>query len=340
MYYLVDALKADNNMDRNSALLSAGLTIFGGIMTGYGDAKALLSIERRVPKAASYAETWLVRSQKLKTQKELDELTKILNQEFKLTQSELEVAGEYLESIQKLQKSTKAKKVIFNYQNTIKNIQSNIGLNRWRDLVGNKNFAKILIENKGNVISAIKQFNKTVIGKDLLIQIGFFAAGETLIPGLIGPWIEEKVKTGQWGSLKLQIESNKYSFEQVTEEFGVSKEDDLKLLQGAWNDKNAIKVNGVYKPWRPGYTVPVKYQTTLYKKYLKEKEEELKAEKKNEETWEELHVDHKYRNIKHLNCPFCKKEMEKEKPEEKKEINISDDSDSDTDFLDDLLKSN
>jgi hypothetical protein len=342
MYYLVDALKADNNMDRNSALLSAGLTIFGGIMTGYGDAKALLSIEKRVPMAASYAETWLVRSQKLKTQKELDELTKVLNQEFKLTESELEVAGEYLESIQKLQKSTKAKKVIFNYQNTIKNIQSNIGLNKWRDLVGNKNFAKILIENKGNVISAIKQFNKTAVGKDLLIQIGFFAGGETLIPGLIGPWVEEKVKTGQWGSLKLQIESNKYSFEQVTEEFGISKEDDLKLLQGAWNDKKAIKVDGVYKPWRPGYTVPVKYQTTLYKKYLKEKEEELKAEKKNEETWKELHVYHKYKNIKNPSCPFCQKEKPKETPKEKpketpkEKIESSNDYESDTDFLNNL----
>ena len=86
-----------------------------------------------------------------------------------------------------------------------------------------------------------------------------------------------KIKKGEWGTFSQQLMLNNYDLQEVYDNFGVNiqdeiqREEDLKLLEKAWRDPNAIIISGTKKPWRPGELVPEKYRTPIYKKRGKEK---------------------------------------------------------------------
>jgi hypothetical protein len=281
-YYLVDALKADDNMDKNSAYFSAALTILGGLSSGFGDMRALLSAKPNGKSIVAFGDSFLLGSKGLKTESEAVELMNSLQKTYKLSSNELKLLDSYIASFKQIEKST-SKKILLKYNKTIKDIQTKIGYKRWGELMANKKFQDIVVKNNGNIIKSLKSFGKTTSGKDFLIQIGFFVGGEAILPGLITPYIMDKIKSGEWGDLKKQIESNNYDFDNVLEEFCAINEKDINLLQKAWNDKNAIKVNGKYVPWRPGYYVPTKYQTNEYKKQKKFSNEKQKQKVEDDE---------------------------------------------------------
>lgn len=282
MYYLVDAYNANTGLDRNGALISAGLTILGGIASGFGDARAFLKTMPRSGRVVGFADKLMIelegKNLKNVSKKEasavFEAIKKDLQRTYKLSIDELKAVDNYYNSL-KLLKGPKYIDVVENYVSTVRKIRGKITDKRWQELMTNKNFVKFVKQSDGNVLEAIKNFNKTTIGKDFLIQIGFFAGGESVLPGLITPYFEEKIKSGKWGTLEQQIQINGYDFQDTCEKFGVSDktfEKDLELLKRAWNDKTAILVDGKRVAWRPKYEVPTKYQTETYKKLKKERD--------------------------------------------------------------------
>ena len=277
-YYLYDAYEAEPGMDRNLALVSAGFTLLGGLSTGYGRARSLLSKTPRATRVTVFADRYIKGLKDLGkniTEKQHAALLKDLQSMYKLTSNELKIVNTYVTSIKSLSEPGLTK-VIQNYRNTVKGIKGKILNEGWDSLMKNKNFAKIMIENSGDVVKSIKAFNKSRLGREFLTQLGFFAGGETILQDLISPPIMAKIKKGDWGTFSQQLMLNNYDLQEVYDNFGVNfedeiqREEDLKLLEKAWRDSNAIIVSGTKKPWRPGELVPEKYRTPIYKKRVKE----------------------------------------------------------------------
>lgn len=282
IYYLVDALNSENKLDRNSAYLSAALTILGGIATGYGQLRAVTLAKANGKSIVGFAENLIseINKRGLKTESEILKLTEELQATYKLTKSEMKIANNYIDGI-KTMKSSKIKGALKEFRDTFKTLKTKLNDYNFNLLMENKNFKEILIKNKGNIITSLKDFSKKEIGRELLTQIGFFVGGESILPKIIEPWSTEKIKTGKWGSIEQQISANNYDYKLVKDEFKSSgNKKDTDLLTKAWNDNKAIKINNQLKPWRPGYPVPVKYQTDLYKKDVEKKQ---KTEKENKE---------------------------------------------------------
>jgi len=285
-YYLVDALKADNNLDKNSAYLSAGLTILGGLMTGFGQMRSLMLGKPNGKAIVSFGDKFMseASSRGLKTEIELSKLSEELMATYKLTTKEAKLASSYINGIKALNMS-EAKAAVKKFTKTFKDLNSKLGFHNFQQLMGNKNFGELLVKNKGSITNALQEFAKKQMNKEFLTQIGFFVGGESVLPGIISPWAENKVKTGQWGNLEQQIGANGYNFDDVKKEFmSLGNTKDNNLLSAAWNDNKGIKVDGELKAWRPGYPVPLKYQTDTYKKDIAKKQ---KAEKENKEYDEE-----------------------------------------------------
>ena len=77
-------------------------------------------------------------------------------------------------------------------------------------------YQKLLKESNGDVLIALDKYSKLPEGKMVLTQLGFFAAGEALLPGLINGYITDKSLSGDWGPKKL-VEALGYDWE-VTKE--------------------------------------------------------------------------------------------------------------------------
>jgi hypothetical protein len=290
IYYLVDALNSENKLDRNSAYLSAALTILGGIATGYGQLRAVTLSKPNGKNIVSFAENLLseINKRGLKTESEILKLTEELKLSYKLTNSEIKIANKYIDGI-KTMKSSKIKGALKEFRDTFKTLKTKLSNYNFNLLMENKNFKEILIKNKGNIITSLKDFSKKEVNRELLTQIGFFVGGESILPKIIEPWATEKIKTGKWGSIEQQISANNYDYKSVKDEFKSSgNKKDTDLLTKAWNDNKAIKINNQLKPWRPGYPVPVKYQTDLYKKMLLDKQKEEDFNKKYEEETKDI----------------------------------------------------
>jgi hypothetical protein len=288
MYYLVDALKADSTMERNSALISAGFSILGGLASGLGDLRALVKVKPNGTKILAMADEFVAESKilSLASKKEAEKMSKEilyrLASKYNVTLKELELVEQYLKSLSKLKGLSKSMTI---YKQSIRNIQGKIGFRRWGELMSNKNFRKIVVEANGNVIDALKIFSKNAKYKDFLIQLGFFVGGESILPGLLNPAMSYMVKSGKWGTVKQQIQANGYDFDQVANEFKIDENKidfDMSLLEKAWNEKcigdwktKCVKIKGTGKPWRPGWSVPLSYQTEKYKKSIKEDQDKV-----------------------------------------------------------------
>jgi hypothetical protein len=297
LYYLVDALNAETSIDKKSALFSAGMTILGGLMTGIGDLRAVMSAKPNGKAMLSFADEFtkesanLTKLTKSAAEKETQKLFFNLASKHGLGTKELGVVEEYLKSLIKLQKD--APKYIAKYQKTIRTIQGKLGYRRWGELMSNKNFQKIMIQSKGNINEALKIFSKNQVNKDFLIQIGFFVGGESILSSALEPYFTNKIKSGQWGNFIQFLQSNNYNIESVSEEFMVDKDfpdEDLKLLEKAWKEtctgdwkKRCVNINGKPKPWKPGWVVPEMYQTKLYKKKIAEETKQKENEEKIKE---------------------------------------------------------
>jgi hypothetical protein len=274
LYYVVDAQSAETDLDTNAAYVSAALTILGGLATGIGSARNLLKSASRPAKVIGYADELTYKFSKLgknATQAELAAIAKNLQSTYKLTKSELAMVDNYIASLNKLQDPA-IKKIADNYVKSVKKIKGRLPSTSWNELMTNKSFKDIVLKNNGDILKSISQFNKTKLGKEFLTQVGFFAGGEALLPGLITPLFMEQIKSGKWGTFSQQLQANNNDLEMIYDNFGVDLENetqrdiDLTYLEKAWKDPNAITVNGKKGGWRPGDMVPKKYQTPIYKK--------------------------------------------------------------------------
>lgn len=285
LIYLVDALKAEPGMEKNMAYFSAGMSILGGLLTGIGDLRAMLKAQPNGAKILAFSDEFAKRGVKLATMSEdvaLMESRKLvmeLSSKYGLLSKELEMAQEYMGSLEKLMKESP--KAVATYKKTIRQIQGKIGMRRWSEFMANKNFQEIMIKNNGNIVESIKIFSKKVTNKDFLIQVGFLVGGESVLPELTGSFFMDKIKSGEWGTFGQMLQSNNYNLESVVEEFMVDEnyyERDMKLLEMAWKEKcggdwkeRCVDINGIGKPWRPSYPVPPKYRTEKYKKMFDDK---------------------------------------------------------------------
>jgi hypothetical protein len=273
-YYFADAQLAETDLDTNAAYFSAGLTILGGLGTGLGPARSMLKSAPNASKVIGYADKLTYRFAKLgknATEAELAAVAKNLQAQYKLTKSELAMVDKYIVSLNKLQDPA-IKKIADNYVKSVKKIKGRLNSSSWEALIDNKSFKDILLKNDGNILKSIEQFNKTKLGKEVLTQVGFFAGGEAILPGLITPLFMGQIKSGKWGTFSQQLQVNNNDLQQVYDNFGVDVENetqrdiDLTYLEKAWKDPNAITINGKKSGWRPGELVPPKYRTPIYKK--------------------------------------------------------------------------
>jgi hypothetical protein len=273
LYYVVDAQKAETNLDGYALYVSAALTILGGLGTGIGPARNMLKSAPNASKVIGYADKLTYEFSKLgktTTEAKLAATAKNLQAQYKLTKSELAMVDNYIASLNKLQDPS-IKKIADNYVKSVKKIKGRLNNSSWNELMGNKSFKDIVLKNDGNILKSIEQFNKTKLGKEVLTQVGFFAGGEAILPGLITPLFMGQIKSGTWGTFSQQLQANNYDLQQVYDNFGVNVENetqrdiDLTYLEKAWKDPNAITLNGKKSGWRTGELVPPKYRTPIYK---------------------------------------------------------------------------
>jgi hypothetical protein len=302
-YFYVDAQNADTNLDKNSAYFSAALTFIGGLASGFGDARALIKSGPNGLKILGYAENYMVKSAQIRSkglaedvlEKELKILMLEMNLSYKLTSKEMQLVQKYMNSIELLGKE-QATKLLTNYKKSLDNLQSKIGFRRWEELMKNDMFIEFMKKADGNIFEALKLMNKKIIKREFWQQFGFFVGGESILPELINPPIMEKIKKGEWGTFEQQISLDNYDLPSVLQSFMIDNENDIdRLLIPAWNEtckktpteNYCIKKDGVFKRWRPGYTVPLKYRTENYKKYLEEKKKQEELDKNFAEFFKE-----------------------------------------------------
>ena len=271
------------------------------------------------------------------TQIEVNVIKKELQGIYKLTNNELKYVDAYINSLQKL-KDPSLERIVKQYVKNVKNIEGKVTKENWINLMQNKNFKNIMLKNEGDIIKSIKEFNGTSVGKEALQQLGFFAGGEAILPGLITPPIMAMIKSGKWGTFIQQLGANEEDLQLIFDNFGVDiknenqQKSDIMLLEKAWKDPNAILVNGKKSGWRPGEKVPTKYQTPIYKKRVKE--DELDQYLRDNDPWRR-YVDYEGtykfdKDLESLNIPQKKEEqkinvktnnpeVEKQKPDESEE---------------------
>jgi hypothetical protein len=277
------------------------------------------------------------------TQIEVNVIKKELQGIYKLTNNELKYVDAYINSLQKL-KDPSLERIAKQYVKNVKNIRGKVTLENWSNLMQNKNFKNIMLKNEGDIIKSIKEFNRTSMGKEALQQLGFFAGGEAILPGLITPPIMEMIKSGKWGTFIQQLGAKEEDLQLIFDNFGVDinnenqQKSDIVLLEKAWNDPNAIIVNGKKSGWRPGEKVPTKYQTPIYKKRVKEGEldqylrdndpwrryADYEGTQQFEKDLESLNIPQKKEEQK-INVKTNKPEVEKPKPDESEETDEYDD---------------
>ena len=301
-YFYVDAQNADNNLDKNSAYFSAALTFIGGLASGFGDARALIKSGPNGLKILGYAENYMVKAAQIRSkglaedvlEKELKILMLEMNLSYKLTSKEMQLVQKYMNSIELLGKE-QATKLLTNYKKSLDNLQSKIGFRRWEELMKNDMFIEFMKKADGNIFEALKLMNKKIIKREFWQQFGFFVGGESILPELINPPIMEKIKKGEWGTFEQQLSLENYDLPSVLQSFMIDNENDIdRLLIPAWREtcktdpKNRCVLDkGKYKPWKPGYEVPLKYRTENYKKYLEEKKKQEEIEKNFAEFFKE-----------------------------------------------------
>lgn len=249
--YGIEAVNAKNSQDKNAAILAGGLTLLGGIFGGgVGQTKRLLKTAEKNPKIYNYVEEVLEKTEKelpqyknLKDASKDEKLMEVYNdlqQKYKLSDSEILVAHSIIKDFSKIDVNT-AK----NYVNALNKIDKKIGRANLLRIANEPIFKKYVINNNGDVVTALYKFSKTSAGKEALTELGLFIAlGEVLAEPDVQKWIGESynyIKYFNREDIRGLIEKEGFDWNSVKTIFGSSgSEKDNTLLKQAW-----------LKGWRP-----------------------------------------------------------------------------------------
>jgi len=288
--YGVEGYMSDNKTEKYANYTAGVLTIVGGVATGYGLAKSLAKINKASPKVMKFTDDFLGEIAEKYGKKGTvvdDVIKKDIDDMFKkkmlsqgLTNAEVKYSVDIISDVSKFIGDEKSLKT---YVNGLKSLNKKFDKVKLQQVFAKKRYQKLLKESNGDVLIALDKYSKLPEGKMVLTQLGFFAAGEALLPGLINGYITDKSLSGDWGPRKL-VEALGYDWEVTKEIFGaISKTNEDGSKNEKWTKEKSIADNtllqkAINSGWRPyelseklnpttneRIPVPEKYQTELYK---------------------------------------------------------------------------
>ena len=256
--YLYEAGVAKTDEDKNAALLGAGFSVLGGLMGGgLGQGKALFG--GVPPKVLKFGEEFTgVIYDVYKTggaagktlskieQEEIEGAWEMLVKKHGMTEAEEKIAQNYLKQIKNLQ--TQQLQLYFK---SVQELSDKIGLANFRRIGSQSGFKKILGEENGNIIIALKKYGDTEAGKEFLQELGLFVALSDYVPRLVQNLTVTAAESGERPiiggktALNTMVQVSGYDLKTAQTEFGSNKsaEDNLKM-RDAW-----------LVGWRPGMKI-------------------------------------------------------------------------------------
>ena len=288
--YGVEGYMSDNKTDKYANYTAGVLTIVGGVATGYKLAKSLAKIKNASPKVMKFTDDFLGEIAEKYGKKGTvidDVIKKDIDDMFKkkmlsqgLTKAEVKYSVDIISDVSKFIGDKKSLKT---YVNGLQSLENKFDKVKLQQVFAKKRYQKLLKESDGDVLIALDKYSKLPEGKMVLTQLGFFAAGEALLPGLINGYITDKSLSGDWGPRKL-VEALGYDWVQTKKIFGaISKTNEDGSKNEKWTKEKSIADNtllqkAINSGWRPyemseklnpttieRIPVPEKYQTELYK---------------------------------------------------------------------------
>jgi hypothetical protein len=256
--YLYEVGVAKTDEDRNAALLGAGFSILSGLMGG-GVKQAKVLFKGVSPKVLKFGEEFTgVIHDVYKTsgaagrtltkieQEEIAGAWEMLVKKNGLSEAEQKVAENYLKQITSLQ--TQQLQLYFK---SVQELSDKIGLANFRRIGSQSGFKKILGEENGNIITALKKYGDTEAGKEFLQELGLFVALSDYVPRLVQNLTVTAAESGERPiiggktALNTMVQVSGYDLKTAQTEFGSNKsaEDNLKM-RDAW-----------LAGWRPGMKI-------------------------------------------------------------------------------------
>ena len=293
--YGVEGYMSDNKTEKYGNYTAAALTIVGGVATGYGLAKSLAKINKASPKVMKFTDDFLGEIVNKYGKKGITKVDDVIKKEiddmFKkkilsngLTKAEVKYSIDIISDVTKFVGDEKSLK---SYVNGLQSLNKKFDKVKLQQVFAKKRYQKLLKESNGDVLIALDKYSKLPEGKMVLTQLGFFAAGEAVLPGLINGYITDKSLSGDWGPKKL-VEALGYDWVQTKKSFGaISKTNEDGSKNEKWTKEKSIADNtllqkAINSGWRPyemseklnpttneRIPVPEKYQTELYKQNIK-----------------------------------------------------------------------
>lgn len=244
--YGVEAANAESSEERNAAIIAGGLTLFGGLLGGgVSQTKRILTKGSQNPKIYKYVDDVMGRVEReLPQMKNLPDATKNVEvakiyketaEKYGLKNEDILVAHDILKDFSKI--DPKIAKV---YTDALKSIDSKIGRANLTKLGNNKSFQKIVLENNGDVVTALSKYMKSQAGKEALQELGLFIVlSEVMEIPEVQKWIGEKynyLKYRNRTDIQGLVEKEGYEWKSTKDTFGSSGSvEDNTLLKKAWS---------------------------------------------------------------------------------------------------------
>ena len=257
--YGVEAATADNSADRNASILAGMLTLVGGIAGGgVKQTRKIVKYGSKNPKIYNYADEVLERIKKevpqtkkvpkhtnmLGTPKKIpDDIAKIYietAEKYGLSESDFLIANDLIREFAKIDIFVANK-----YTKAMKELESKVGKGNLTMVGKNKKFQSMVVENNGDVITALNKFMRSKAWKEAAFEASLFATIEVAMQKpAVQEWIANKINWLKYAGrddTQALVEKEGYNWVSTKSLFrSTSSGTDNTLLRRAWK-----------KGWRP-----------------------------------------------------------------------------------------
>jgi hypothetical protein len=288
--YGVEGLTAKDKANRDAAYLAGSLTLLGGLLGGgYGQTKKILKAGKINPKIYQYADEVMSKikleipnAKNLKnidptkgnllqrsfSKNKMDEtLAKIYaetQEKYGLKQSEMLVAHDLLKDLSKIDPSVAQKYA--EALNTVEGkMKGSIEKGNLLRLGNDSKFQKTLIENNGDIVTALNKHLKKVAKREAVMEASLFVALTSAMEHpSVQKWIANKynyIKNMNRTDIRGMVEKEGYDWAPTKELFGSDgKVNDNSLLKKAW-------LKG-WRPWPEGKEKPTEEDIAIGLRWL------------------------------------------------------------------------
>lgn len=268
--YGVEGLTADDIADRDAAYLAGSLTLLGGLLGGgIGQTRNIVKAGKMNPKIYQYADEVMSKVKleipnaknlknmdptkgnvlqrsfgKNKMDEKLAKIYKETQEKYGLKQSEMLVAHDILKDLSKIDPSV-AQKYTEALNAVDGKMKGSIEKGNLLRLGNDSKFQKTLIENKGDIVTALDKHLKKVAKREAVMEASLFVAlTNAMEHPSVQKWIGEKynyIKYMNRTDIRGLVEKEGYNWDATKDVFNSdSSGKDNELLRQAW-----------LKGWRP-----------------------------------------------------------------------------------------